>query len=51
MDNLLILAMVIIVFWLGVMAFYFYTSRQSRDLEQDINDLRAMLDEGEEERV
>lgn len=48
MDNVIILAVVIIVMWLAVMGFYFYTSRQSRKLEEEINELRSILDEGEE---
>ena len=47
MDNLVLVAVIIIILWLGVMGFYFYTSRQSRELEKEINELRAMLEDTE----
>jgi hypothetical protein len=48
LDNLTILAIVIIVFWLGALAFYFYTSRQQRDIRSDLDALRTRLEELDE---
>lgn len=48
LDNLTILATVIIVFWLGALAFYFYTSRQQKDIRAELDALRARLEELDE---
>lgn len=50
LDNLTMLAIVIIVFWLGALAFYFYTSRQQRDIRADLDALRARLEELDEKQ-
>ena len=47
LENLALVAVVIIVLWLGAMAFYFYVSRQQRDLADEIEKLRDQLDEAE----
>jgi preprotein translocase subunit YajC len=47
LDNLLTVAIIIIVLWLGAMAFYFYVSRRQRELEEDIEKLRERLDKDE----
>ncbi len=48
-DNLLVVALIIIVLWLGAMAYYFYVSRQQNELGDEIDKLREQLDalEGE----
>lgn len=48
LDNLPLLATIIIVFWIGALAFYFHTSRQQKEIRRDLDALRAMLDEEEE---
>jgi preprotein translocase subunit YajC len=50
LDNLVVVAIVIIVLWLGAMAFYFYVSRQQGDLADEIEKLREQLDEIEGEK-
>ena len=51
MDNLVLIAVIIIVLWLAAIGYYFYISRQQRDLADEIQKLRDMLgtSEGEEE--
>lgn len=44
-DNLTLIAAVVIVFWLGVFAYYMITSRQQQNLQQDIEELQQMLGE------
>jgi len=48
-DNLLLIAILVIVFWLSILIFYLYTSRQQQNLQADIETLRQMLDQGGEE--
>ncbi len=43
-ENFLPVAIVIIVMWVGVVAYYLVTSRQQRDLQDNIESLREMLD-------
>lgn len=45
LENLTLLAIIIIIFWLGALTFYFYTSRQQHDIQNDLDALRAKLDE------
>lgn len=47
LDNLTLLALIIIVVWLATLAFYFYTSRQHNDIREELDEVRALLDEGE----
>lgn len=47
LENLTLLAIIIIVFWLGALGYYFYTSRQQSDIQDDLTSLRAKLDEFE----
>lgn len=44
-DNLLIIAIVIILFWVAALAFYLITSRKQIDLEKRIQSLNEMLDQ------
>lgn len=46
-ENLLLIAVVIMIMWVGVLAYYLITSRQQTDLQKDIESLREMLDEPE----
>lgn len=45
LENLTLLAVVIIVFWLGALAYYFYTSRQQTEIREDLDDLREKLNQ------
>lgn len=47
-ENLTVLAIIITVFWLGALAYYYYTSRQLGDIREDLDALRSKLDELEE---
>lgn len=47
LENLLLIAIVIMVMWVGALAYYLVTSRQQTDLQKDIESLRDMLDETE----
>lgn len=49
LDNLLPVAIVIIILWLGLLAYNFYVSRQQNELGAEIDTLREQLDaiEGE----
>ena len=46
-ENLILIAVVIMIMWVGVLAYYLVTSRQQADLQKDIESLREMLDEGD----
>jgi hypothetical protein len=48
-DNLYLLAAIIILLWLGTLAYYFYTSRQHKEIQQEIEWLRDHLHEDEEQ--
>lgn len=43
-DSLIVVAIVIMVLWLGALAYYFYVSRQQKELGQEIEKLREQLD-------
>ena len=45
MENLTLLAIVIIVLWLGVLAFYLVSSRQQVDLQKEIEALDKQMDQ------
>lgn len=49
MDNFTLVAIIIIVFWLAAIAFYLYLSRQQREISEEIDDLKARLDEDVDE--
>lgn len=48
LDNLTLLAIIIIIFWVGALAYYFYISRQQNEIRKDLDALREKLDETEE---
>ena len=50
LDNLTLLAIIIIVVWVATLAYYFHVSRQQKEIREDLDALRAMLDEEEGER-
>ncbi|MFW5940433.1 MAG: hypothetical protein ACOC9C_00735 [Chloroflexota bacterium] len=49
LDNLNLLAILIIALWAAAIAYYFYTSRQQNEIRKDLEQLRAMLDEENED--
>jgi preprotein translocase subunit YajC len=49
-DNLVLIAVVIMILWIGVLAYYLVTSRQQKDLQEDIESLREMLDKTDDPR-
>jgi hypothetical protein len=49
LENLLLIAVVIMIMWLGVLAYYLVTSRQQTDLQKNIESLRDMLDKTEDQ--
>ncbi|MFZ0544440.1 MAG: hypothetical protein WAM60_03325 [Candidatus Promineifilaceae bacterium] len=49
MENLIVVAIVIIVLWLGAMGFYLFVSRQQGGLADEIEQLREQLDKTEGE--
>lgn len=44
LENLTLLAVIIIVFWMAALAYYFYTSRQQNEIREDLDDLHEKLD-------
>ena len=47
-ENLTVLAIVIIVIWVGAFVYYLRMSRRQQRLREELDALRAMLDEEEE---
>ena len=46
MNNIAILGLLITLLWLAAIAYYFYVSRQQREISNELEGLRDMLDEG-----
>lgn len=46
-ENLLLLTILIFVLWLGAFAFYLFTSRQQKNIADEIERLQQKLDESE----
>ena len=44
-DSLVVVAVIIIVLWLGAMVYYYFVSQQQGDLANEIEKLRAQLNE------
>lgn len=49
MDNLVLIAVIIILMWLAAIGYYIYLSRQQRNLADEIRRLREMLGNSQEE--
>lgn len=49
LGNLTILAVLIIVIWLAALVYYYRTSRQQREIQEELDALRAQLEETEQE--
>lgn len=50
MENLTLLAIVIILLWLGVLAFYLFSSRQQVDLQKELDELEKQMDQLEKKK-
>ena len=48
LDNLPLLAVIIMLLWVGAFAYYMTTSNAQRQLERDIEALKNRLNEDEE---
>ncbi len=46
-ENLTLVIVLIVVFWLGTIGFYLYTSRQQREIVDDLERLNEKLDRTE----
>lgn len=47
-DNLTVLAVIIILIWVATFVYYFRMSRRQQELREELDALRAMLDDEEE---
>ncbi len=47
-ENLTLLAAIISLFWVGALVYYLYTSRQQRNIREDLDALNRKLQELEE---
>ena len=45
LDNLTLLALIIIAVWAVTFIFYFYTSRQQKEIREELDALRSLLNE------
>ena len=43
-DNLMNIAAIVSVMWMGLIGFYVYTSRQQKEIREDIEALEELLD-------
>ena len=46
-ENLTLVIILITILWLGAYGFYLYTSRQQKDIVDDLERLNKKLDEAE----
>lgn len=46
-DNLIIVAVIAIILWVGLFIFYLISSRQQQKIERDLQDLESMLQDEE----
>ncbi|MCA9900683.1 MAG: hypothetical protein H6654_13535 [Ardenticatenaceae bacterium] len=46
-ENLTLLIVIIALFWLGAFGFYMYTSRQQKNIADDLDRLNTKLDKSE----
>ena len=46
-DNLTLLVIIIVALWVGAFGFYLYTSRQQKDIADELERLQKKLDEDE----
>lgn len=46
-DNLTLVIVLVAILWLGAYGFYLYTSRQQKEIADDLERLNKKLDEAE----
>jgi hypothetical protein len=49
LDSLPLLAVVVIIFWITLLGYYVYLSLRQKELRDDIDKLRSLLHESEED--
>lgn len=49
-ENLTLVIILITILWLGAYAFYLYTSRQQKNIADELEQLQHKLDEDEKRR-
>jgi uncharacterized membrane protein YphA (DoxX/SURF4 family) len=49
-ENLTLVIIIITVLWLGAYAYYLYTSRQQKNIADEVEQLEKRLDEAEKRR-
>jgi hypothetical protein len=48
LENLTLLAIIIILLWLASLTYYFYVSRQQKEIQKDVDWLREQLKDDNE---
>ena len=48
-DNLTVIAVIVIAIWVLALAYYLYLAGQQRAIEEELRELRRMLEEEESE--
>lgn len=48
MNNLALLGSGIVLLWIIALGFYFYTSRQQKSISEEIENVRELLEESED---
>ncbi len=48
MNNLALLGIGIMLMWLIALGFYFYTSRQQKEISKEMDGVRDLLDESDD---
>jgi hypothetical protein len=46
-ENLTVVVVLIVILWLGTYGYYLYTSRQQKEIADDLDRLNKKLDEAE----
>jgi hypothetical protein len=46
-ENLTVVVVLIVILWLGTYGYYLYTSRQQKEIADDLERLNKKLDEAE----
>ncbi|MCP4419719.1 MAG: YdgA family protein [Chloroflexi bacterium] len=49
-DNLMLVIIIIVVLWLGLYSYYWFTSRQQKDIADQVEQLQRKLGEVEVEK-
>lgn len=49
-ENLNLLIVLIVILWLGAFGFYLYTSRQQKNIGDELERLQKKLDESEKQQ-